>query len=62
MHTNCGCPRTEDESEKLQYDCGDVTIHKLDEERRLRKGGDESKYSKEFQVGEREREREREWL
>ena len=41
----------------MQYDCGDVTIHKPDEERRLRKGGDESKYSKGFQVGERERER-----
>ena len=47
----CGCLRTKDGSE--EYDCGDVIVHKLEEERRLRKGGDESKYSKGFQVGAR---------
>ena len=49
----CGCPRTKDGSEELQYDCGDVTVHGPKEERCLRKGGDESKYSKGFQVGAR---------
>ena len=49
----CGCPRTEDGSKELQYDCGDVTVHGPEEERRPRKGGDESKYSKGFQVGAR---------
>ena len=49
----CGCPRTDDGFEELQYDCGDVTVHGPKEERCLRKGGDESKYSKGFQVGAR---------
>ena len=44
----CGCSRIEDGSEKLQYDCGDVIVHKPEEERRPRKGGDEIKYSKGF--------------
>ena len=41
-----GCSRTEDGSEELQYDYGDVTVHGLKEGRRLRKGGDKSKYFK----------------
>ena len=44
----CGCSRTEDGFEELQYDRGNVTVHGPDEERRLRKGGDESKYSEGF--------------
>ena len=47
----CGCSRTEDGFEELQYDRGNVTVHGPDEERRLRKGGDESKYSEGFQGG-----------
>ena len=50
----CGCPRTKDGSKELQYDCGDVTVHGPEEERRPRKGGDESKYSNGFQERERE--------
>ena len=37
----------------MQYDYGDVIVHKPEEERRPRKGGDESKYSKGFEVGAR---------
>ena len=48
-----GCPRNEDGSKELQYDCGNVTVHGPEEERHLRKGGNESKYSKGFQVGAR---------
>ena len=60
---NCGCPRTEDGSEELQYDYGNVIVHGPEEERRSRKGGDELKYSKGFQVGPRVwRERENQWL
>ena len=47
----CGCPRTEDGSEKLQNNCGNVIVRGPEEERRPRKEGDESKYSKGFQVG-----------
>ena len=50
-HASCGCSGTEDGSEELQYDYGDVTVHGPEEKRRPRKGGDESKYSKGFQVG-----------
>ena len=52
-YTSCGCPRTEDEFEELQYDFGNVTVHGPGEERHSRKGGDESKYSKGFQMGAR---------
>ena len=38
--------RTEDGSEELQNDYGDVTVHEPEGERHPRKGGDESKYSK----------------
>ena len=47
----CGCPRTEDGSKELRYDCGNVTTHGPEEERHPRKGGYEPKYSKGFQVG-----------
>ena len=45
-NTYCGYLRTEDGSEELQYDYGDDTVHGPEEERRSRKGGGESKYSK----------------
>ena len=47
---NCGCPRTENGCEELQYDCGNAIVHGPEKERRSRKGGDELKYSKGFQV------------
>ena len=47
----CGCPRIEDGSEELQYNCGDVTIHRPEEENRSRRGKDESNYFEAFQVG-----------
>ena len=45
-NASCGCPGTEDGSEELQYDFGDVTVHGPEEKRCPRKGGDELKYSK----------------
>jgi len=52
-HNICGCPRTEDGYEELPYNCGDVAVHGLEEERHPRRGRDESKYSKAFYVGAR---------
>ena len=47
------CPRTEDGSEEVQYNYGDVVVHGPKEESCLRRGRDESKYSEAFQVGTR---------
>ena len=48
-----GCPRTEDGSEEVQYNYGDVVVHGPEEESCLRRGRDESKYSEALQVGTR---------
>ena len=58
-HVCCGCPRTEEEVEELQYKCGDAATHKPEEGSHPKRGRDESKDSEAFLVERRIR-RERE--